>query len=31
MIALIVGAGMVTRPVASAWFDAIEQPEGDNA
>jgi uncharacterized membrane protein len=31
LIALIVGAGMVTRPVASAWFDAIEQPEGDNA
>ncbi len=31
VIALIVGAGTVTRPAASAWFDAVEQPEGGNA
>ncbi|MBV9089696.1 MAG: hypothetical protein JO044_07305 [Mycobacteriaceae bacterium] len=31
MIALIVGAGMVTRPAASAWFDAMQQPEPGNA
>jgi hypothetical protein len=31
MIALIVGAGMVTRPSASSWFDAVQQPEAGDA
>jgi hypothetical protein len=27
-ILLIVGAGVITRPTASAWFDAVEHPGG---
>lgn len=29
-LALIVAAGLATRAPASAWFDAVEQPGGDD-
>jgi hypothetical protein len=27
-LGLILGAGLVIRPSASAWFDAVDQPVG---
>jgi hypothetical protein len=31
IVALIVAVGLITRPSASAWFDELNQPEGDHA